>query len=140
MQEQGPVERVLGAIRRLTASLVESGETRLRLAVLELEEERERLFVMLLLSGIALMLICFGIGLAILLVVVAFWDTHRLLAIALSGGVLLVLGGLIAWRVKVIASQRSLLRSTLSNLSRDSESLKDVRADALERQRQRENH
>lgn len=139
MQEQGPVERVLGAIRRLTASLVESGETRLRLAVLELEEERERLFVMLLLSGIALMLICFGIGLAILLVVVAFWDTHRLLAIALSGGILLVLGGLIAWRVKVIASQRSLLRSTLSNLSRDSDSLKDVRADALERQRQREN-
>lgn len=139
MQEQGPVERVLGAIRRLTASLVESGETRLRLAVLELEEERERLFVMLLLSGIALMLICFGIGLAILLVVVAFWDTHRLLAIALSGGVLLALGGLIAWRVKVIASQRSLLRSTLSNLSRDSDSLKDVRADALERQRQREN-
>ncbi|NVN56844.1 hypothetical protein FLM52_13780 [bacterium Scap17] len=140
MQEQGPVERVLGAIRRLTASLVESGETRLRLAVLELEEERERLFVMLLLSGIALMLICFGIGLAILLVVVAFWDTHRLLAIALSGGILLTLGGLIAWRVKVIASQRSLLRSTLSNLSRDSDSLKDVRADALERQRQRENH
>ena len=139
MQEQGPVERVLGAIRRLTASLVESGETRLRLAVLELEEERERLFVMLLLSGIALMLICFGIGLAILLVVVTFWDTHRLLAIALSGGILLAFGGLIAWRVKVIASQRSLLRSTLSNLSRDSDSLKDVRADALERQRQREN-
>ncbi|TVU69302.1 MULTISPECIES: phage holin family protein [Cobetia] len=140
MQEQGPVERVLGAIRRLTASLVESGETRLRLAVLELEEERERLFVLLLLSGIALMLICFGIGMAILLVVAAYWDTHRLLAIALCGGTLLILGGVIAWRVKAIASRRSLLRSTLSHLSTDSESLKGVRAEALARQRQREHN
>ncbi len=120
---QGPAERLFIATKRLITSLVRTGETRLRLAVVELEEERARLVSILLLAGISLVLILLGLAAVTLLVVVIFWDTHRLLAIGIAAGVLLVSGiGLGLW-VRRLASRPTLLKSTLKHLATDREIL-----------------
>ncbi|GGX82887.1 hypothetical protein GCM10007160_07990 [Litchfieldella qijiaojingensis] len=120
---QGPAERLFIATKRLITSLVRTGETRLRLAVLELEEERARLVSLLLLAGISLVLILLGLAAVTLLLVVIFWDTHRLMAIGIAAGVLLVSGiGLGLW-VRRLASRPTLLKSTLKHLATDREIL-----------------
>lgn len=116
---QGPAERVFDATKRLISTLIQSGETRLRLAVVELEEERDRLFLLLLLTSFSLILMLLGMMLLVLLVVVLFWDTHRIAAIVTC--VVLLLGGgigLAGW-VVYKARQRTLLKSTLKQLKAD---------------------
>ncbi|EPC02445.1 hypothetical protein L861_08715 [Litchfieldella anticariensis FP35 = DSM 16096] len=119
----GPAERLFVATKRLISSLIRTGETRLRLAVLELEEERARLVTLLMLAGLSLVLMLVGLAALTLLVVVIFWDTHRLLATGLAAGVLLVSGiGLGLW-VRRMASRPTLLKSTLKHLATDREIL-----------------
>lgn len=116
---QGPAQRVFTAGRRLLGSVLATGETRLRLAVLELEEERARLVGMLLLAGLALILLLLGIAALTTLVIVAFWDSYRLTAIGVSAGVLLGGGMLLCLRVMQLARRRTLLASTLKHLAID---------------------
>ncbi|MFD2190446.1 phage holin family protein [Pistricoccus aurantiacus] len=116
---QGPAERVFDATKRLISSLIQSGETRLRLAVVELEEERSRLFLLLLLTCFSLILMLLGMMLLTLLIVVLFWDSHRIAAIVTC--IVLLLGGglgLASW-VVYKARQRTLLKSTLRQLKAD---------------------
>ncbi|MFC3283405.1 phage holin family protein [Litchfieldella rifensis] len=120
---QGPAERLFGATKRLITSLISTGETRLRLAVLELEEERARLITLLLLAGLGLILLLLGLAMITLLVVVIFWDSNRLMAIGIAAGVLLGSGaGLVLW-VRRLASRPTLLKSTLKHLATDREIL-----------------
>ncbi|WP_106478588.1 phage holin family protein [Phytohalomonas tamaricis] len=122
-ERNGPAENVFSAARRLLGTLLATGETRLRLAVIELEEERARAFALLLMAGIAMLLIAFGIGMLMLLIIVTFWEDHRLLAIGISALVLMLLGIIMAMRVRALASQPTLLRSTLSRLAEDRDSV-----------------
>ncbi|SEK90834.1 phage holin family protein [Halomonas daqiaonensis] len=117
----GPAQRLFVAGKRLLGSLLAIGETRLRLAVLELEEERARLMGMLLLAGLSLILLLLGLGVLTTLVIVAFWETHRLTAIGVSALVLLGSGGLLSLRVLQLARRRTLLTGTLSHLASDRE-------------------
>ena len=115
----GPTQRVFSAAKRLLNSLIANGETRLRLAVVELEEERSRLLVLMLLAGASLLLLLLGIATLVALVVVLFWDTYRLTAIAVSALVLIfasVLLGVIALRQ---AKRHTLLKETLNQLAAD---------------------
>lgn len=118
-ESQGPALRLFAAAKRLLASLLATGETRLRLAVLELEEERARLVGLLLIVGLSLILLMLGIGVLTTLVVVAFWDSYRLTAIAVSAGVLLGSGALLALRALQLARRRTLLAGTLKHLATD---------------------
>ena len=115
----GPMERVFGASKRLLEHLLEGGEMRLRLAVLELEEERARLFDLLLLAGLSLALAALGLAFVGVFVVAAFWETHRLAAIAAVAAVFLLGAAFAAWRLRRLARQRSLLRATLAQLATD---------------------
>ncbi|PWV74593.1 phage holin family protein [Halomonas sp. A11-A] len=118
-ESQGPAQRLFTAARRLLGSLLATGETRLRLAVLELEEERVRLVGLLLIVGLSLILLMLGIGVLTTLVIVAFWDSYRLTAIAASALVLLGGGALLALRALQLARRRTLLVSTLKHLATD---------------------
>ncbi|CUB06437.1 phage holin family protein [Tepidiphilus thermophilus] len=115
----GPMERVFGASKRLLEHLLEGGEMRLRLAVLELEEERARLFDLLLLAGLSLALAALGLAFVGVFVVAAFWETHRLAAIAAVAAVFLLGAAFAAWRLRRLARRRSLLRATLEQLATD---------------------
>jgi len=115
----GPMERVFGASRRLLEHLLEGGEMRLRLAVLELEEERARLFDLFLLAGLSLSLAVLGLAFVGVFVIAFWWESHRLSAIAAVAAVFLVGAAFAAWRLRSLARRRSLLRATLEQLATD---------------------
>ncbi|PMR77644.1 phage holin family protein [Billgrantia endophytica] len=124
---QGPAQRLFGAGKRLLVSLLATGETRLRLAVLELEEERARLTTLLLIIGLSLVLLLLGLGVLTLLVAVIFWETHRLTAIGISAIVLLGGGVSLALIALRLARRPTLLKSTLAQLATDRQLVESTR-------------
>ena len=71
------------ALKRLAAAGVGVLSTRAELLTLELTEERDRLAQRLALAAAGGLVLAFGVMFAGAFVVVLFWDTHRLWAIAL---------------------------------------------------------
>ena len=99
-QNPGPSRRggLFDSLKVLTATLIAIAHTRLELLSTEFEEERLRLSSML---GWTLgALFCAGLGgvLATLFVVLALWDTRRLLALGIAA-ILFLLGAALAWLV-----------------------------------------
>jgi len=90
VEEPGKAAGTLDSLRALGATLVEAVETRVELALVELREEGERRKGMLVLAVTGGLFLSLGLLLAAFFVVVFFWDTHRLAAIA--GVTLLYLG------------------------------------------------
>jgi uncharacterized membrane protein YqjE len=112
------------SLKMLTATLIAIAHTRLELLSTELGEERVRLSSMLLWALVALF--CAGLGavLATLFVVLALWDTHRLLALGIPA-ILFLLGAALAWLVvrgKARGKPR-LFTGTLTELSKDRKEL-----------------
>jgi uncharacterized membrane protein YqjE len=115
---------LFSSVRQLLATGVETLRVRLELLSTELEEEKIRLFDAVLWAGLALLLL--GMGLLFLcgLVVVLFWESHRLLA--LGGLAALFLGG--GFWVLQTARQRlqapgGLFATSVAELARDRETL-----------------
>jgi len=131
----GPTQRVFSAAKRLLKSLIANSETRLRLAVFELEEERARILVLLLLAGASLLLLLLGIATLTALVVVLFWDTYRLTAIAISAGVLIGASFLLAWMAIRQSKRHSLLKETLKQLAADRALLEEPSDETIRRHR-----
>lgn len=86
------------ALARLADSVLAVAVTRGKLVSLEFAEERERLVRRLLLLALGSMLLSLAALFGGLLIVVAFWDTHRLLAILGTGLAFLAAGGWLLWR------------------------------------------
>ncbi|EIC86637.1 hypothetical protein SPM24T3_01110 [Serratia sp. M24T3] len=88
-------------------------ETRLRLVVVELEEEKANLFQLLLMACITLIFTAFGLMGLLVVLFIAIDPAHRLMAMAVSTAVLLLLAVILgAW---TIGKAR---RSTLLSASR----------------------
>jgi uncharacterized membrane protein YqjE len=113
---EGPV----GALRALLGSLGQLLRIRGELATLELREEvawRARLGI---LGAIAFCLLHMALLLFTLLGIVAFWDSHRLLAIGLAGAIYLALGAVTCLRIRSeIAAHPAPFAATLEELDRD---------------------
>jgi uncharacterized membrane protein YqjE len=60
-----------------------------------------------------------GLAFVGVFVVAAFWETHRLAAIAAVAAVFLLGAAFAAWRLRRLARRRSLLRATLEQLATD---------------------
>lgn len=113
------------SLNSLAATLVAILQTRADLISTEIEEERERLKEMILLTVVALFCVSLGVLLFTLLVVVVFWDTHRLYVLGGFSIFYLALGLSVGW----IARKKGLdkpqfLSATLSELAKDREHLK----------------
>ena len=126
VQDPGPDQRggLFDSLKTLAATLVAMGRTRLELLSTEIEEDRVRLMSMLLWTLVALFCAALCTVLLTLLVVVFFWDTHRLLALGILA-LLFLLGAAMAGRVvfdKAKAKPR-LFASSLAELSKDCEQL-----------------
>ena len=89
---QDPAQRA-GTLRGVSAALVALLRTRAALAGLELREEGQRVKRLLVLAVLAFLFASAALLLLAGLVVAAFWDTHRLLAL----GAMTVIYGAIAW-------------------------------------------
>jgi uncharacterized membrane protein YqjE len=93
-QREGAAARggLLHSIKHLAQSLLGAAQTRLEILATEIEEERARLEQMLLVALAAAFCLIMGIVLCVALVVVYFWDTHRLLAVGMLAAAFLAAG------------------------------------------------
>jgi len=116
---------ISATISRIGANLLAMLRTRLELAAIELQEETHRLLGYLAWGVAAAFFAVVAVLLAILFVLVLFWDTHRLLAV---GGmtVLLALGSLLAFlKVKgELSSRPPIMAATLAELRKDAQAVK----------------
>ena len=128
MEEAKDPAGPLDSLRALGATLAEAVETRIELALVELREEGERRKQMLVLAVTGGLFLAMGLLIAAFLVVVVFWDTHRLAAIA--GVTLLYLGIAAAAFLRLREKVRSApapFEATLRELAADREMLKGQR-------------
>lgn len=120
----GKSKGLLESLTSLAATLVAIAHTRLDLLATDLEEGREYLLSLVVLALAALF--CFGVGvvLAAILIVAAFWDTHRLLVLALLAGFFLA-AGLVAWQCAMYKAKAKprLFAGSLSELLKDRQQL-----------------
>ena len=113
---------LLGSLKRLASTLVAVVETRLQLLANELRAEKLRLAQLGLYAAAAVFFFALGIIMLTLLVIVGFWDSHRLLALGGFAGIYLLVG--LAFGVAVLrrATQRSrLFEASLQELAKDRE-------------------
>lgn len=116
---------ITAALRQFGANLVDLLRTRIELATIELQEGTHRLFGYLAWAAAAAVLGLFTLALAVLFVLVLFWDTHRLAAV---GGmtVLFAVGSLVAVsKLRAgLAARPPFLPATLGELRKDAAALK----------------
>lgn len=112
------------SLKALSANLLGIVQTRLELLATDIAEERERIITLLVLAVAALFSIGVGVVLLAILVVVALWESHRL--IALSGMVVffLMTGAGIGWIVlNRLRSHPQPLDASIAELARDRQDL-----------------
>jgi uncharacterized membrane protein YqjE len=111
---------ILAAAGRIAATVVAMVGTRLELAAVEFQEDARRLLGYLAWTLLAVFLACSALLFVALFVIVLFWDTFRLQAVA---GVAILFGlgaGVILMRVRAgLNAQAPLFASTLAELRSD---------------------
>ena len=124
-ESQAAPEGLFESLKTLSVSLVSIVHTRLELLSTDVAEEREQLTSFLVLGLVALG--CLGVGVVLLamLVVVAFWDTHRLLALSGMTGLFLVAGIGLGWfALHRVRTKPRLFEASLTELSKDRQQLR----------------
>ena len=108
------------AVAQLAETLLGLGRTRLELATVEFEEARARAAERLVLSLVAGLCFALAALVASMLVVVLFWDTHRIAALCAVTIVYALLGLVALWRLAVQKkSGTPAFAATLAELERD---------------------
>lgn len=119
-----PSTGLLESTKRVAGTLLAIFQTRLELLSNEIEEERLRLRQLLLYASIALFFFGLSIMLLTVLIVVVFWDSHRLLVLANLAALYFIVG-LLLWNALRHASQQrpKLFSASLAELSNDRDQL-----------------
>lgn len=126
MSDQTPGESrgLLASLSTLAATLVAIVHTRLDLLSADVEEDRAHVLSLLVLALAALFFIGVGVVLAAILLVVAFWDSHRLLALGSLAGFFLAAGvGAWAYALHKARTKPRLFAASLSELLKDRQQL-----------------
>ena len=113
-----------GPVREFARTLLSFVLTRTRLAATELEEQALRLIEILMWFGVALFFIGIATVFIALVVVLLFWDSHRLIAAGLLAALFVAIGtgaALIARRL--LRERPKLLAATIAELERDRNTL-----------------
>lgn len=112
------------SLKTLSVSLVGIVHTRLDLLSTDIAEEREHLLTLLILVLLALFCLGVGVVLLALLIVVAFWESHRLLALGGVTGFFLLASAGMAWlAVHKTRTRPRLFAASLAELSKDRQHL-----------------
>lgn len=115
---------LLDSLTTLAATLVAIAHTRLDLLSTDLEEEREHLLSLLVLALAALFCLGVGVVLAAILLVAAFWDTHRLLVLGSLTGFFLAAGlAACGFAMRKARTKPRLFAGSLSELFKDRQHL-----------------
>lgn len=120
MPESTSTGGLRGALAQVGLSMLDLVRTRLELAALEFTEQRERAKSGLILLLVAAFFFAFAILTASASIVVYFWDTHRLSALAAVAAGHLLIGVIALWRLKASARSGSApFAQTLAEFERD---------------------
>lgn len=115
-----PAEGLLTSLKNLTVTLIAIIHTRLELLSTDFEEGRERFISLLAIAFVSLFSLCFGAVLLTILVVVVFWDTHRLLVLSSLTGLFLIVGAVLgAIVVRRLKSMPRMFEASLAELIKD---------------------
>lgn len=127
MQEPGSGEAaggIIQSLRNLAATLVGVLHTRLELLVTEIEEERVRLLQLVLWGAGALFFLGVAFLLLVMLLIVVFWDSHRIVVIAVLAGLALAAGiGMAVGARHRMHGRSRLFSASLDELARDRDQL-----------------
>ena len=116
--------RLLESLMRLSAGVVGVVHTRLQLLALELEEERRHFFALLILILFAGFCLGLALALATTLLLVAYWDNHRLLVLVTLVAIYAVAGlAAVAWAVVRIRHKSTPSAASLGELRADGRQL-----------------
>ena len=113
---------MLGSVRELARTLLSFAETRARIAATEIEEQAARLAEILLWTSAALLFSGIALVFVAILIVLLFWDSHRLLAAGLLASIFFGIAAAAALVARVRLRERpKLLAATLAELKEDGE-------------------
>jgi uncharacterized membrane protein YqjE len=116
---------LLNSLTVLVGSLVSIVHTRLELLSTDLEEDREHLLALVIMSLVALFSLMVGAVLVAILLVVIFWDSHRLLVLSSLAGVFLLVGLVTCgFAVRKAKTKPRLFLASLLELFKDSQQLR----------------
>ncbi len=122
----GPLSGLLNSLTQVFSTLVAMAQTRLELLTTELQEEVQRAAGLLLWAFVALFAAGIGLFLAALVVIFAFWDTHRLLVSMLVTGIFFAIAVFAAINLrKQLQAKPRLMDATLTELARDRQRLEE---------------
>lgn len=115
---------LLDSVKAMLLTVISMGQTRLELLSTELEEERERVTVLLVWTLITLFTAAMTTVLLTILIIVACWDSYRLLSIAIMLCVFIA-GLAMSWRILTLAMQNKprIFAATASELAKDCDEL-----------------
>ncbi len=123
-EPQASPEGLFASLKTLGATFAAILQNRLELLSTDIAEERARLGAILLLSLVALFCLGVGVLLLTLLVVVLFWDTHRLAALSALTLLFLAAGGWVGWMaLHRLRSKPRLFEASIAELAKDREHL-----------------
>ncbi len=126
MAEEPARPGIFLSLRRLLATALELGSTRLQLVSIEIQEQIEYAANLLLWGMVAIFFGALTVLLLALTVVIAFWDGHRLLAAGLMTGLFAAIALLAAGLVQARLRRRPhFLEATTRELKRDAAALRD---------------
>ena len=119
-EREGSVQRggLLYSVRHLAQTLFGAAQTRLEILATELDEERARLEQMLLYALAAAFCLAMGIVLCVALIMLYYWDTHRMAAAGILAALFLgagvVLGLILRGQAKSRPKPFSITRGELA--------------------------
>jgi uncharacterized membrane protein YqjE len=117
--------RLSASVRGLAATLLELAQVRLELFSVEAQEEVLRVAGLLAYGAIALVCLALGLCFLAILITVALWDQHRLLALGVFTAVFLLAGLLAAWQARArIQRGTRLFSASIEELRQDREAFK----------------
>lgn len=111
---------MLDSVRQLVAQLLALLQVRIELLTTDLSGDLRRLAVLLIWAAVGLLFAFLALLTLVAVVIVAFWDSNRLLAVGLVAGLFVMMAAVAVWQVvRRVRNGPPLLAGTLGELRRD---------------------
>jgi uncharacterized membrane protein YqjE len=123
-RQGGPLSGLLQSLTQVVATIVAMGQTRLELLTVELRQEIQHAASLLLWAFVALFAAGIGLFLLALVMIFAFWDSHRLLvSILVTLGFFAIAAFAALYLRNQLRRRPRMLDGTLTELARDRQRL-----------------
>jgi len=117
-------QRLSTSLRDLASTVLELLQVRLELFSVEAQEEVLRVGALMVYGAVAVTFLSLGLTFLALLITVALWDSHRLLALGIFTALFLLTGGVAAWLARDrVRNGTRLFSASIEELRQDREEL-----------------